>query len=98
MGKVNKNQGVTLLEVTIVSGIITVILAVSTGIYFSLRQGNVLDVEAQRIASALRLAHNRTLASKGLDSHGVHFDETANNFIIFQGGTFDPLYPDNVQN
>ncbi|MDP4010549.1 MAG: prepilin-type N-terminal cleavage/methylation domain-containing protein, partial [Candidatus Spechtbacteria bacterium] len=93
-----KNRGFTLLELTIVVSIVTVILAVSTGIYFSLRQGNVLDVEAQRIASALRLAHNRTLASKGLDSHGVHFDAAGNNFILFQGGTFDPLDPDNEQN
>jgi len=98
MGKVNKNQGFTLLEVTIVIGIITVMLAVSTGIYFSLRQRNVLDVEAQKIASALRLAHNRTLASEGLDSHGVHFDMVDNNFILFRGETFDPIDPDNEQN
>jgi len=93
-----KNRGFTLLELTIVVSIVTVILAVSTGIYFSLRQGNVLDVEAQRIASALRLAHNRTLASKGLDSHGVHFDGTDNAFVLFQGATFNPADPDNEQN
>src|SRR3989338_3999107 len=92
------NLGFTLLELTIVIGIVTLILAVSTGIFFVLRSGNVLDVEAERIVSTLHLARNRTYASSGLNSHGVHFDTVQNTYTLFSGDTFDSLDPDNEQN
>lgn len=87
-----------MLEVIIITGIVTVILAVSTGIYFSLKQRNFIDVEAQKIVSALRLAHNRTLASQALDSHGVHFDSASNTYTLFRGDVFDSMDPENEEN
>lgn len=89
------NTGFTLLEILVVLSIITVLIGVSIGVYGSLRNRSALDVDAQKIVSALRLARNRTLASQNTSSHGVHFETSDDSFTNFEGSTYNPADPNN---
>jgi len=98
MNKVNKNSGLTLLEVLVVLGIVVVLLGISIGVYFSLRQTNQLEIETEKVVSAVRLVQNRTLAAENFVSHGVHFDTTNDTYTLFQGTVFDPMDANNELN
>jgi len=90
-----KNLGFTLLEILVVMSIVTVLVGVSIGVYGVLRNRSALDVDAQKIVSALRLARNRTLASQNTSSHGVHFETSDDSFTNFEGSTYNPVDPNN---
>lgn len=54
-----------------------------------------LDETADQLVNVLRLAQNRTLASEGQTSYGVHF--TGDSFILFAGLSYNPASPSNQQ-
>ena len=95
MNVMNKNSGFSMIELLTVLGIATIFLAMSVGVYFSFRQRNQIDIESQKVASALRLAQNKTLAAQNFAAHGIHFDSVAETYTFFEGATFDPVDPDN---
>ncbi|MEX0877773.1 MAG: prepilin-type N-terminal cleavage/methylation domain-containing protein [Candidatus Spechtbacterales bacterium] len=95
----NKNtQGFTIVEILVVLSVATILFMISTGVYFSLRHDVGVDTDAQKIASVLRLAQNRTLAAQDFSSHGVYFDAGAGTYTLFFGNTFDSMDPDNETN
>ena len=91
MSKAKKNFGFTLIELLVVLAIISILVGISTAVLVMLRQGSRLDVEAQRVVSALRLAQSRTVASESFNTHGVYFDAPAGTLTVFEGLTFNPL-------
>lgn len=93
--KLKASLGFTIIELFVVLAIIVVLVSISTGLLVILRQDSKLNIDAQRIVSALRLAQNRTTASRNLNSHGVHFDIQNNIFILFEGPVFDSQDPSN---
>lgn len=54
-----------------------------------------LDETADQLVNVLRLAQNKTLASEGQSSYGVHFE--VNNFTLFAGSSYNPVSPSNQQ-
>lgn len=92
----NQNLGFTIIEVLTVLAIIALLIAALLPITSFFRGRNELDITAQQILSSLRLAQNKTLASEGQSSYGVHFDDSASQWIIFKGTTFNPAAGDNL--
>ena len=90
-----KEKGFTVAELLIVIGIITVLIGVSTSLYFSIRKSKNIDVEAEKITSALRLQQNKTLSGGDFDSHGVYFDSSTNTYTLFVGTTYNASDPSN---
>lgn len=92
MSETNKNwSGFTLIEMLAVMGVALIFISMSVGVYFSFQDRTRIDLESQGVLSALRLAQNITLAAENFDSHGIHFDTSANTYTLFEGSTFDPL-------
>ena len=95
MSVAKKNSGFSLIELLTVLGLATLFLTMSVGVYFSFRQRNQIDIESQKVASALRLAQNKTLAAQNFETHGIHFDSAVETYTFFEGATFDSMDPDN---
>ncbi|MDX1607849.1 MAG: type II secretion system protein [Candidatus Spechtbacterales bacterium] len=84
----SNKKGFTFIEILIVLGISTVLLAISLSIYFTLSRRGGIDTDMQRVVSALRLAQNRTISSNNYSPHGVHFDSSADTFTMFEGSAY----------
>ena len=89
------SRGFSIIEIVLTTTIVAVLIGISIGIYSVLQNRSSLDVDAQKIISALRLAHSRTLASENTASHGVHFESTDNSFVNFEGVVYNSLDPNN---
>ena len=84
-----RKKGFTLMEILIVLGVSIILLGISLGIYFSLSRRGDIDTDTQRVVSALRLAHNRTVSSNNYSQHGVHFDQSSGTFTVFEGSAYN---------
>jgi len=82
--------GFTLIEILVVVGIMFLFLGMSVLQLRSFQQGSHLENTAREVASALRLAQNRTLASQDSSQYGVYFDTTTtpHQYTLFQGSSY----------
>lgn len=88
-------KGFTLIELLIVIGASAILVAISAGVYLTLFKRSDIDTEARKVKSVLNLVRNQTVASKGDQVFGVHFDTSSNEYILFSGSTFNPLDSEN---
>ena len=88
-------RGFTILELLIVLGISATLVAISAGAYTALNRGSSIGTEARKLESVLNLARNRTLASDGGQSFGVHIDTSLGEYILFPGNVYVPSGPEN---
>jgi len=85
--------GFALIELLTVIGIILILASFLFPQLNLFKSRNILDSTAQEIISALRLAQNKTVASEGASSFGVHFE--TDKFILFKGTIYDSAASDN---
>ncbi|MEX2008214.1 MAG: prepilin-type N-terminal cleavage/methylation domain-containing protein [Candidatus Spechtbacterales bacterium] len=90
-------RGFSLIELLVVVSIIAILASIAVGVYVAARPATRVDAEAQKIQSALRLAHSRTVASENFEQHGVHFDASNGTYTLFAGEAFDSNDPDNEE-
>lgn len=86
-------EGFTLIELLVS---IAILLIISLLVIFSLTTfGRQVEIEAssQSVISVLSLARNRTLASEGKTTYGVHFDN--DKYVLFSGSTYTAGDPNN---
>jgi prepilin-type N-terminal cleavage/methylation domain-containing protein len=88
-------NGFTVIEILIVIGISAALVGVSSGAYITLQKRSNVDLEARKLESVLNLARNRTLASEGSKSFGVHITSSLNEYILFAGNTYVATDPTN---
>jgi len=84
-----------LIELLVVIGVSLVLLGISAGAYTALNRGSSIDTEARKLESVLNLARNRTIASEGGQSFGVHMDTSGDEYIIFPGSSYIVSNPEN---
>ena len=95
-----KFTGFTLIEVLVVMGIIAVIFSLSVLAVLNIQKGQLLDNHTWAVVSLLRQAQNQALNGVSVDgtnqtNFGVHFDDTAGQYTLFRGDSFDPSDPYN---
>lgn len=81
------NRGMTLIEVVVVLGIISVLAAVVLSGLLALRTESNVSSTTDQVISALQLARSRALASVNEESYGVHLE--ADRYVLFTGTAYD---------
>ncbi len=94
--KKQKTRGFTLIELIIVFAIMSIIAVLALISVRQFSKDDALSSQADKIIRILRLAQNKTLASEGKSSFGVHFE--VDKFILFKGDAFVDGAPDNEVN
>ena len=88
-------RGFTLIELLIVVGVAGIFVAMSAGVYTTLRQRSNLELVAREVASVFNLARERTLASEGAQNFGVYIDNANREYFLFPGTSYAAGNPDN---
>lgn len=82
-------RGLTVVELLVVIGIITLLVAASVPAYWNFLNRYQLDANAEDMAQVLRLAQSKTMQSEGDVVWSVHLVSGAGgSFTLFQGSTF----------
>jgi len=82
----NKNKGISLVEIVIVISIIVIICAITIVSLSSFKNGQVLRNTAVDIVSMLNKARQNTLSSINSNNYGVHFE--TNKMTLFIAPTY----------
>ncbi len=85
-----RNKGFTLIEILVVIGLFTVILAFGMTINFSALMGGTFRSEQAKIVSALQRARSHAMANMFQKKHGFCYDEVYFQYKIFQGDKNNP--------
>lgn len=88
-------RGFTIVELLIVLGVAGVFVAISAGVYSTLRQRSSLELVAREVQSVFQLARERTLASEGAQNFGVYVDNVNREYFLFQGTSYVAGDPNN---
>jgi len=89
-------SGFTLIEVTIVLGLIGVIAAFGVAMsYSSLSQTNVTQERDLFVTLLLRGTRAAAIANMEEAAHGVYIDDANNRYILFTGTTYSSSDPSN---
>ena len=89
-----QERGFTLIELLIVIGVVAILTAGALVSYRSASGGVELKTNAFKVVDVLNLARQRTIASLGASSYGVHFE--ASQFVLFKGADYSALDSDNI--
>lgn len=85
----NRNhRGFTFIELVIVMGIIVLLSMIATYNFYPIKQRVSLDTTIQVLISDLK--EQQSKAMNGLSVQGIFFNNVENNYVIFQGDTYDP--------
>lgn len=94
----NGISGLTIFELLIVIGILTVLFGLSAPVAANFYRDYQLDSDKNLLVSLLRQASNNAIINRNQAPHGIYWD--ANNFIVFQGqtyvgrnATYDRIFP-----
>lgn len=79
-------KGFTLIEITVVFGVLILIGAVSIASFANSRNIRELTINGQNILSVLRLAQSKALGGENNTTWGVRFEQT--RYILFSGSSF----------
>ena len=88
-------RGFTLIELLIVLGVAGILVAISAGVYTSLRQRSSVELVAREVQSVFNLARERTLSSEGAQNFGVYMDNANREYFLFPGTSYVSGDPDN---
>jgi prepilin-type N-terminal cleavage/methylation domain-containing protein len=78
------NQGLTLIEILVVLGILALILAMTTVVNTDLFKGDIFRSEESTIVSLLQKARSRAMANMYDNTHGVCYDAVSDNYVLFR--------------
>ena len=93
-----KNQGFTLIEITIVMTITILLLTFTTINLINFQQNTYVDTTVEQVVSDIKYQQISAMngAAEGENSaqqFGIHFE--TNSYTLFHGNSFDPLEPAN---
>lgn len=90
------NQGLTLVEILLVVGIIAIIAGISVPFYRNFQSSQELDIASKDMLLNLRDAQNRARSGQDDSVWGVHFNAGFDEHGIFRGTEFSSYYDDPV--
>ncbi|MDD3646962.1 MAG: type II secretion system protein [Candidatus Dojkabacteria bacterium] len=85
-------DGITLIEIVIVIGLLAILAGVSIPIYRTSFTKGDLDTSASQVLSTIRLAQSKAMGGEDASKFGIHFDTTTtpDQYILFKGDTYNP--------
>ena len=86
-------QGVTLIELLIAIGILSIVISLSVVSYNKWQQQVFLTNQVGELKSAISKTQQLAVASANDTNWGVHFEN--NQYIIFKGSSYSEVDPDN---
>src|SRR5437870_6082014 len=84
----NKNRGMTLIEIMVAIAILGIILSLGLIISFDSYRGYSFRSESSVVVSILERARSRALNNFYQSPHGVCYDSTNKNYVLFRGSSF----------
>lgn len=88
-------RGFTLIELLIVLGVAGIFVAISAGVYTTLRQRSSLELVVREVQSVFNLARERTFASEGAQNFGVYINDVNREYFLFAGSSYVLGNPEN---
>ena len=79
-------SGFTLIEIVVVLGIVSLIAAGATVLFFSVQSNNAREVIANEMITVLRRAQSRSMFGESQSEFGVQF--LTNKYVEFEGDTY----------
>ena len=79
-------KGFTLIEIVIVLGIASILMAVGFSAFTSYRKSESLSKDTDLVVSVLQQARSQTLTGKNATAYGVHFESGA--VTLFTGSAY----------
>jgi prepilin-type N-terminal cleavage/methylation domain-containing protein len=95
MAKNFQGRGFSLIELLVAAAIFVLLMALALSSMNLVKKERLLSSSADKILDVLRLAQNKTLASEGSSSYGVHFERE--KFVLFAGGVYSSAAPENQE-
>lgn len=86
MKKSKVSTGVTLLELLIVIGILSLLLVVIIPSFLNFRRSSILNTETQEVLTLVNKARLSAMSSKEDMQYGVHFE--TGKTVLFKGTTY----------
>jgi len=86
-------EGFTLLEIIIAIAILTGLAALAAVSFRPFSRNVDLQTATQQLLTALHQTRDRTLASEGSTTYGLHFEN--DRYVIFAGDAYNPSAADN---
>ena len=84
-------KGVSLLELLIVVGIVTILAGVGISTYINQQRAKLLDTSAQEIEGYLRYAQQKSIAQESGKQWGIHFENPASGddfYSLYTGASY----------
>src|SRR3989338_2714331 len=80
----------SLIELIVIIGILAMLMVVAIPAFRIFQRESNLAGEAEEVASALRLAQSKTLASEGASQYGVYFNTSSvpHSYTLFKGQSY----------
>lgn len=91
---IKKKSGFTLIELIVVIAIIAILVVTTFVGYNSFRKKTQLNITAEEIESALKLAQSKTLSSLNQTNYGIHLE--TDSYVSFIGNTYSSAEVTNV--
>ena len=82
------SRGFTLIETLLIVAIAVGIFALSAPYTMNFYKSNLIEDSRSNIADTLQRAKHNAALQKNDSSFGVHFDQTANTYTLFQGDDY----------
>lgn len=84
--RIQKNRGVTFLELTISVGILAILLVLIIPSFMDFRRKSILNTETQNIITLVNKARLYSMSSMEDTQYGIHFE--TGKAVLFQGDTY----------
>ena len=81
-----KNRGLTLLELTISLGILAILSVLIIPSFMDFRRNSILNTETQNVITLVNKARLYSMSSMEDAQYGIHFE--AGKAVLFQGDTY----------
>lgn len=87
----NRQKGITLVELLVIVGILGILAALSLPVFIFFQKESDLNNSTEEIVNTLRLAQNKTLASEEASQWGVYFNTSTSpqQYILFKGSSYE---------
>ena len=82
------NNGFTLIEVLVVMGILAILSTMGYLVAIDFYKSYAFNAERDTIVSLLQKARAASLSNINQSPHGVYFDDTDSQYVVFQGPNY----------
>lgn len=82
------SKGFTFAEVVIVMGIMVILMMIASVNFFPIKHRTSLSTSAQLLITDIKLQQLKSMS--GESAQGIYFDQNNENYIVFEGITYQP--------